>query len=316
MWVATATHRQDRTFLPPDEYCPLCPTEPGHAATEVPSQSYDIAVLENRFPSLSLPEPQAAIAGDDFFETAPARGVCEVVLYTQDHDETLSDLSREQIRKLIDVWTDRYVELSAMPDVRCVFIFENKGVEVGVTLHHPHGQIYAYPFVPPIIETEHRAFREYRAKTGKCLLCETLTRERAAEQRLVTQNHGFSAFVPFAARWPYEVHIVANRHAPSVADLTGEECDALAALLKDLLRAYDALFERPFPYVMAFHQKPVHHDTDDTYHFHVEFYPPLRSSEKLKYLAGSEIGAGMFINDTLPEQTAQTLRAALRKHSE
>ena len=313
MWVATATHRQERTFLPPDEYCPLCPTKPGHAPTEVPSESYDISVLENRFPSLSLPEPPAAITGDDFFETAPARGVCEVVLYTQEHDATLSDLSLERIRRLIDVWTDRYVELSAKPDVRCVFIFENRGVEVGVTLHHPHGQIYAYPFVPPIIATEDTAFRNFAAKMGNCLLCETLARERADGRRFVLQNQAFSAFVPFAARWPYEVHIVSNRHVTSVADLNGDECDALASLLKDLLQAYDALFERPFPYVMAFHQKPIHGEGDESFHFHIEFYPPLRSPDKLKYLAGSEIGAGMFINDTLPEQTAESLRSALSK---
>lgn len=310
-WVATATHRNARTFLPPAEFCPLCPTQPGGFESEVPAASYDIAVFENRFPSLSMPPPEPALETQGHFVVAPALGVCEVVLYTQSHDATLASLPFEQVRNLIDVWADRTRELGERKEIAYVYIFENKGEEMGVTLHHPHGQIYAYPFVPPVIATELEQFASYDDDHAACLLCDVRADEAEIAARVVASDEYFTAYVPFAARYPYEVHIVAVRHIGTLTDLTPAESDALAAMLLRVTRAYDRLFDRPFPYVMAMHQSPTD-SVQRQYHFHIEFYPPLRTENRLKFLAGSELGAGMFINDTLPEASAARMREAMR----
>lgn len=291
--------------MPPADRCPFCPVRPGAQPAEVPLEQYEIAVLQNRFPSFSIPPPPVTAPADRFFTVEPARGVCEVVLYSQDHHARLSQLPLAHVRNIVEVWTDRFNELRALPGIAAVYLFENNGAEVGVTLHHPHGQIYAYPFVPPVLAGEIEALALHEREHGRCLLCDLRDREAAGE-RLVYQNAAFTAFVPFAARWPYEVHLVSRRHAASLPDFDAAERDALADTLRRVLRAYDALFERPFPYVMAMHQDPVPH-------FHIELYPPLRSAERLKYLAGSELGAGTFIDDVLPEQSAAALRAALER---
>ena len=307
-WVATATHRQDRTFLPPDDFCPLCPTSKGGFPTEVPAPDYDIVVFENRFPSLkSLPE-ERAVASSDFYPVRPAQGVCEVVLYSPHHHSSLAQEPVEQIYKLILVWIDRFRELGALDFVKYVFIFENKGEAIGVTLHHPHGQIYAYPFVPPRIERELQQCEMHKQKTGKCLLCNVVSQEQDFARRIVTENDSFLAVIPFFARWPYETHIYSKRHFQAIDELTETEHRNLASLLKALLKAFDKLFDFSFPYMMVMHQRPVSDGNYDYYHFHIEFYPPLRTATKLKYLAGSETGAGMFINDSLPELKAAELR--------
>ena len=308
-WVATATHRQDRTFLPPADFCPLCPTKPGGFPTEIPESSYDIAVFENRFPSLSPNPPEPAIEGDDFYPVRPAFGECEVVVYTPNHSATLASEPVEQIYKLVQVWTDRFRDLSALEFVRYVFIFENKGEAIGVTLHHPHGQIYAYPFVPPRVLREIEQSRKHHAETGDCLLCDILKKEKSDERRIVVENESFAAYIPFFARYPYELHISAKRHLLDLTEFTGREQIDLAGILKQVLVAFDKLFNISFPYMMVLHQKPSDGENYDFYHFHIEFYPPLRTATKLKYLAGSETGAGMFINDTLAEEKAAELRA-------
>lgn len=308
-WLATATQRQDRTFLPPEGHCPLCPTKPGGFPTEVPADDYDIVVFENRFPSFrSLPE-QPTVADSDLFPVRPAQGVCEVVLYSPDHTSSLAQEPIEQIYKLVRVWIHRFAELGALDFVKFVFIFENKGEAIGVTLHHPHGQIYAYPFVPPRVATELAQCAHHHEGTGRCLLCDILQEERRDGRRLVAENDSFVAFIPFFARWPYETHIYSRRHFQALTDLTTAEQKDLAAMLKAVLVAFDKLFAMAFPYMMVMHQRPVDGDAYDYYHFHIEFYPPLRTAKKLKYLAGSETGAGMFINDTLPEEKAAELRA-------
>jgi UDPglucose--hexose-1-phosphate uridylyltransferase len=173
-WVAYATHRQDRTFLPPAEYCPLDPTKPGGFPTEVPRPSYDIVVFENKFPSLAPDAPEPEGEGSTLTPAAAGRGVCEVVLYSDDHNSTLATMPEGRIRNLVEVWADRYEELGALPFVEYVFVFENKGEAIGVTLHHPHGQIYAYPFVPPRPKKELEAARNHRRETGNCLHCDLL----------------------------------------------------------------------------------------------------------------------------------------------
>ena len=311
-WVAYATHRQDRTFLPPAEYCPLCPTEPGGFPTEVPRESYDIVVFENKFPSYAPDAPEPDEPGTVLTPTAPGRGVCEVVLYSEDHGATLAGMSEERIRNLVEVWADRYEELGARKEVEYVFIFENKGEAIGVTLHHPHGQIYGYPFVPPRPAKELGAARDHRGAHGSCLHCDLLAEEHADGRRVLYKGEHFTAFVPFYAHYPYEVHLYTRRCVPSMAELEAPEHRDLARVLKKLLTGYDALFGFSLPYMMVMHQAPTDgRDHGGVAHFHVEFYPPNRTAEKLKYLAGSETGAGAFIMDALPEDTAAELREAM-----
>lgn len=296
--VAYAIHRQDRTFLPTREHCPLDPTRPGGPETEIPVPAFEIAVFDNRFPAFTAP-----------------RGAAEVVVYTDDHDGSFATLAPARAEALMWVWRHRYLELGAREDVEYVFIFENRGVEVGVTLHHPHGQIYGYPFLPPVPALELAA----DARLGGCAPCALLAEELSDGSRLLHQNDEVVAYVPFAARWGYEVHVTMREHRASLAACSADELRLLAEALQAVVRGFDALFERPFPYVMAVHQAPTGGAVDRTPstagggHLHVEFYPPLRTAEKLKYLAGSEQGAGTFIGDILPEESATELREAIAR---
>jgi UDPglucose--hexose-1-phosphate uridylyltransferase len=303
--VVYAIHRQDRTFLPTRKHCPLCPTRPDGRAgadTEIPVPAFEIAVFDNRFPAFQAP-----------------RGAAEVVVYTDDHDASFGTLAPERAEALMWVWRHRYEELGARADVQYVFIFENRGVEVGVTLHHPHGQIYGYPFVPPVPMRELAA----DARLGGCAPCSLLAGELEDGRRVLHQNEAVVAYVPRAARWPYEAHVTMREHRASLLECDPQELRMLAGALQALVRGYDALFDRPFPYVMAIHQAPTTTRADGDPpalpagaaaaggHLHVEFYPPLRTAEKLKYPAGSEQGAGTFISDVLPEESAAELREAI-----
>jgi UDPglucose--hexose-1-phosphate uridylyltransferase len=307
--VIVSTGRQGRTFLPPQERCPLCPASDAFA-TEIPAEDFEIAVFENRFPSFRA--DAAAVEDDSAIERrAAAAGVCEVVVYTPDHDATLASLTPAHARHLVDVWTDRYAELSAVEDIRYVFIFENRGKEIGVTLTHPHGQIYAFPFVPPRVLQEQAAALLHERKRGSCLMCDVVAEEVAHGRRIVAEAPGFVAYVPFAARLPYEVHVAATGHRQSLLDLRDAERDGLASVLRDVQRAYDELWGVPMPYTMSMHQRATDGIERLGEHLHVEFMPPYRARDKLKYLAGVETGAGTFINDTSPEEKAGELKAAL-----
>jgi UDPglucose--hexose-1-phosphate uridylyltransferase len=308
-WVVTATHRQDRTFFPPPGFCPLCPTQPGGFPTEIPLEAYDIVVFENKFPSFRLPPPEPAVTDGDLFHVMPAEGVCEVVCYTSDHNATLAQCSVDQITKLVGVWRERYLDLGARPEVDYVFIFENKGEAIGVTLPHPHGQIYAFSYLPPKIERELSSANDHHRKTGRCLHCDVIAEERVDGRRIVAESEHFIAFVPFYARYPYELHVYAKGHLPSMAEFTPAQERDLARMLKALLQKFDNLWQMSFPYMMVMHQNPTDGQEHPGAHFHIEFYPPHRTKEKLKFLAGCESGAGTFINDTLPEDKAQELRA-------
>ncbi len=288
-WVTVAPWRQDRTHLPAAGDCPLCPTRPGAPATEISEPGYHIAVFENRFPPYS---------GE--------QGRCEVVCYTAEHDSSLAAQSVDHIRDLVAVWQERTAELGRLPGVRYVYVFENRGEAIGVTLSHPHGQIYAYPFLPPVVARELSLSAAHNRLTGRCLYCEVLAAESGGE-RTVSADANFIAFVPPFNRWPYEVHLAPRAHAGGLLDLTAAQADSLAAMLKDLLQRYDRLFDRPLPYVMAMHQRPPGRGHRQ-HHFRVEFYPPNRTADKLKHLAGSELGAGAFILDARSEDTARRLR--------
>ncbi len=308
-WVVTATHRQDRTFLPPAGYCPLCPTAEGGFPTEVAEPQYDFVVFENKFPSLKREPGEPAIEGNDLFPVKPSLGICEVILYSSNHTGTLAELPLQKMQQLVRVWKDRYEELGARPDIEYVFIFENKGEAIGVTIHHPHGQIYAFSYLPPRVERELVNEAAHHRKTGNCLHCDILKHELSDKKRIVAETDHFVAIIPFYARYPYEVHLYAKAHRSSMSDFSEIEQNDLASNLQILLKKYDGLWGFSMPYMMVMHQKPTDGGAWPGCHFHIEFYPPLRTPEKLKYLAGCESGAGTFVNDTLPEEKAAELRA-------
>jgi UDPglucose--hexose-1-phosphate uridylyltransferase len=315
-WVITATHRQERTFLPPDDFCPLCPTSPGAFPTEIPAQDYQIVVFENKFPSLRHPAPEPAVQGQELYAVRPADGICEVVCYTSRHAGTLTDAPLGELRNLVEVWTDRFQDLGSLDFIQYVLIFENKGKEIGVTITHPHGQIYAFPFIPPKAQRELESSRSHWEQTGRCLFCDVIAAEVQDGRRVVAENDSFIAVVPFFARLPYEVYVFAKRHCGSLPELTAAERSDFANVLKVVLLKYDNLWGISLPYMMIMHQTPTDGGDYRHYHFHVEFHPPNRTREKLKYLAGCETGAGSYINDTLPEETAQALREAEPKTTE
>jgi UDPglucose--hexose-1-phosphate uridylyltransferase len=304
-WVAYAGHRQDRTFLPPAEVNPLRPsTDPAHP-TEVPAGAYDVAVFENLFPTLT---GEAHDPPESIVDTRPGKGACEVVVFTQDPSATLGSLPLWHIELLFEVWADRYRELGARDDVTYVMPFENRGVEVGVTLHHPHGQIYAYPFVPPLAARELSQQRAYYETRGRGLLEDHIAAELGDGRRLLYRGERAVAFVPACARYSYEVWVAPERAAASCAELAPDEVRDLARALKTVLLKLDRLWDKPMPYIMVFHQAPTDGAPHPEAHLHIEIYPAYRMPGRLKYLAGSEIGAGVFTADTLPEQKAAELQ--------
>jgi UDPglucose--hexose-1-phosphate uridylyltransferase len=304
-WVTYAAYRQGRTFLPPPEYNPLAVTrDPAHP-TEVPAGEWDVAVFDNRFPSLGGPaaEPPSLIV-----PTAPASGKCEVVVFTKDAKASLGGLPLPHIELLMQVWGDRTQRLAARGDIAYVLPFENRGAEVGVTLHHPHGQIYAYPVVPPVPARMQQQASEHHAKTGTGLLHELIVEELRARERIVYEGRHAVAFVPVCARYPYEVWVAPIEPVEHFGRLGQAQRADLARALKTVLMKYDALWKRPFPYLMAWYQAPTDGQPHPESHLHAEFYPPYRTPERLKYLAGTEIAAGFFAMDALPEDKARELQ--------
>ncbi|MFJ3719144.1 galactose-1-phosphate uridylyltransferase [Streptomyces sp. NPDC090057] len=297
--VAVASHRQGRTYHPPADQCPLCPTR-DERLSEIPDSSYDVVVFENRFPSL---------AGDS--------GRCEVVCFTSDHDASFAGLTEDQARLVLDAWTDRTSELSHLPSVEQVFCFENRGAEIGVTLQHPHGQIYAYPFTTPRTALMLRSLAAHKEATGgQNLFDDVLARELAGE-RVVLEGEHWAAFVPYAAHWPYEVHLYPKRRVPDLLALDEAARTEFPQIYLELLRRFDRIFgegEPPTPYIAAWHQAPFgaleEFDgvTRDDFALHLELFTIRRTSGKLKFLAGSESGMNVFINDVPPEAAAERLR--------
>jgi UDPglucose--hexose-1-phosphate uridylyltransferase len=305
-WVAYASHRQERTFMPPPEYNPLAPTRDPQFPTELPQGNYDVAVFENRFPSMT---PHAHEAPPSIVETLPANGACEVVVFTQDPHASLGSLELSHLELLLQVWGDRTRVLSQHSHLQYVLPFENKGVEVGVTLHHPHGQIYAYPFVPPVPARMLECQESYYQQHQRGLLEDLIQQEIQDDQRILYQDEWAIAFVPVCARYPYEVWIAPIQPVATLMDLTADHCRSLARAMKTVTLKYDGLWNRPFPYLMAWFQAPIHREAQAQFHLHAEFYPPYRTHDRLKYLAGTELAAGMFANDALPEDKAKELQA-------
>ncbi|MCU1404499.1 MAG: galT [Glaciihabitans sp.] len=311
-WVSHAANRQNRVFLPPADQDPLAPASANNPS-EVPD-NYDVAVFENRSPSFgpALDGPGAPTSLADMQEIGIGRsftavGRCEVVCFSPQTEGSFGSLSETRARTVIEAWADRTAALSAMPGIQQVFPFENRGEQIGVTLQHPHGQIYSYPYVTP------RTTRllESIDRVGDDLFEQILTTERASE-RVVLEGKHWTAFVPFAARWPLEIHALPHRHFPDFAAMNTEERDELAGFYLTLLRGLDNLYDTPTPYIAAWHQAPVNVGRD-TVRLMLQITSPRRAETKLKYLAGSEAAMGAFIGDVLPEQSAAFVREGISR---
>ena len=307
-WTMSASNRQKRPHLPGD-WCPFCPGE----GKKVPAQ-FDVLKYDNDFPVLTqnpdAPDPVAT----DLYKTAENYGKCEVILYTSNHNQAIWELTTEHLVKLTNLWSDRFTELAKDPKIRYIYEFENRGREVGATIDHPHGQLYAFSFVPQKIELELINCQKHFMRTARCLVCDVNAEEAAFKKRVVIENEDFIAYIPFFTDYPYGVYIASKRHFGAFPEMRDSEKPRFAEILKGVAGAFDQLFNKPFPYMMCIHQTPVNSpdygDAGDYYHFHIEFYPPMRAADRLKFYAGSEMGAGAAANPLCVEETAENLREA------
>uniref|UniRef100_UPI003FEF82FC galactose-1-phosphate uridylyltransferase n=1 Tax=Candidatus Fimivicinus sp. TaxID=3056640 RepID=UPI003FEF82FC len=305
-WVMIASNRQNRPNMPKG-YCPFCPS-----FGNVPD--YEVLKYDNDFPALSQNPSEPDDVADDFFKVRPSYGKCEVILYSPGHTVTLPELSDKHMQKLVALWCERFEAMREDEKIKYVFPFENRGALVGVSMPHPHGQIYGYSYVPKKLELEAQSAREYYGQTGKCIFCDMLQHELAAEKRIVFRNEHFTVFLPFFCEYPYGVYIFPNRHVPYMTDLTEEERFALGVTIRDTVAMFDNLFDYQFPYMMCMHNAPVNSgDFDKDYHFHIEFFPPMRSADKQKFNASSETGAWAHCNPRAPEESSEEMRMAYRK---
>jgi UDPglucose--hexose-1-phosphate uridylyltransferase len=323
-WVIVAAHRQSRPWSgaevtaraprPPvfDPQCYLCPGNPRVSGKTNPSYTGTF-VFDNDHPCVGADAPHELAPPPGIYRSRPATGVARVVCYSPRHDVTLAELDVDGVDALLGTWQEQMRELADNPDVAFVLIFENKGEVVGVSNPHPHCQIYATNFTFKYIETELVAGRRHLDDTGRILFGDVIAAERQDGRRILSEKGSAIALVPYFARYAYEVYVAPVRSVPTIADLDETERRDLAGVLRDVVIRFDNLWRMPFPYVMALHQAPVKGDTRG-FHFHIEFHPPLRRPNLLKYLAGPEIGGGNFLSDTSPEEKAAELIAAGGPH--
>ena len=307
-WIAVAAHRHTRAFLPPSHQCPLCPTS-AENLSEIPD-NFDVAVFENKNPAFgalsngALVPDLAAIEKLPFGETRPAVGRCEVVVFSPKHEGSLGQMPVSRVQTVLEALADRTDELQRLPGVKQVFPFENRGQEIGVTLHHPHGQIYSYPYITPRTQKLMEM-----ASSNPSLFDEIFSFEKNSE-RVLIESDSFLAYVPFAARWPMEAHLLPSRHIANHAELTSDERAELAAVYSRLLRAFETVYETPSPYIAAWHQAPLSEGAKNL-RLQLQITSPRRAADKLKYLAGSESAMGAFIADIPAETIAGQLKQAL-----
>ena len=307
-WVAMAAHRQGRIFLPPKELCPLCPTT-GELQTEVPESDFEVVVFDNRSPSLRPPDGDFALpdlVGADTDEGVAA-GKCEVICFTADHGGAFKSLSAQRVRTLLEAWIDRTRELSELPYIAHIAPFENRGEEIGVTLAHPHGQIYAYSYLPPRVAKMLEVARAHHAKTGRVLFDDVVARELRDEVRVITRNEHWLAYTPYASRYPFEIHIAPLQPVADLTELTPAARDSFPAIAIEIMQRLDGVFGVDMAYIAAWHQAPVRTGRD-ILRLHWQITSVRRAPGKLKYLAGSESAVGAFIMDMKPEQSAQQLK--------
>ena len=308
-WIAISAHRQNRVFLPPKELCPLCPTTSSELLTEIPESNFEVVVFDNKSPSLRPPLADYALpdyAGPDT-DMGQAIGKCEVIVFNSDHGQSFAELSESQVRTLLEAWRDRTAELSKERFIRHIAPFENRGEEIGVTLHHPHGQIYAYSYLPPRVEKMLSSAERYQNEFGKVLFDEILKKELSDKSRIVTQNEHWVAYVPYAARYPFEIHLAPLKPVADLTELSNEQCNSYPPIALEVMKRLDGVFGIPMAYIAAWHQAPVR-EGRDLLRLHWQITSVRRAPGKLKYLAGSESAMGAFIMDVTPEQSAAQLR--------
>lgn len=303
-WVMINSARQGRPQMPKD-WCPFCP-----GSGKVPDD-YEVYKYDNDFPALSQNPPVPDDVANDFFKVSENYGKCEVILYSPGHTTTLPELTDEHVGKLVNLWCERFEALSADEKIKYVFIFENRGELVGVTMPHPHGQIYGYPFIPKKIELEVDSAKEYYDEHKSCIFCDMLKAEKDFGKRIIFENEHFTVFLPFFTEYPYGVYIMSKNHKQNIAQFSAEERVSLAKILRETVGTLDSLFDYKFPYMMCMHNAPVNSDDySKDFHFHIEFFPPMRSADRQKFNASSETGVWAHCNPRCPEETAQELREA------
>ena len=305
-WVMIASHRQNRPQMPKD-WCPFCP-----GSGQVPDH-FDVLKYDNDFPALSQTPPVPDNVKTDFYKTAPSYGKCEVILYSPEHTVTLPELPVDHVVKLVNLWEERYVELTKDENIKFIFIFENRGEVVGVTMPHPHGQIYGYSFIPKKIALEMENSKKYMDETGNCMFCDMLKDEMKYGERVIIENDDFVAFLPFFTEYPYGMYIMSKKHKQSIDQFDEKEKRNLAIIIREVAGTLDSLFDYKFPYMMCMQNAPVNCGDVSNFHFQIQFFPPMRSKDKQKFNASSETGAWAHCNPTCPEEKAVELREAYKK---
>lgn len=319
-WVAYAAHRMNRTFMPPANENPLAPTKPGQLPTEIPADDYNVVVFQNRFPSLNfnidpVDYPEPYVDGNDLYPQAPAKGRCEVVCFTPEPTKSFRELGYTRARTVVEAWAHRTKALSELPGVKLVFPFENRGEEIGVTLQHPHGQIYAYPYLPARAQQVTNQAKAYYEKTGGNLFTSIIEAEKESGRRVLVEGKHFLVFVPAVAAWPVEVMMMAKREdAYDFSVLTDEEKEELTHLYLKLLNLMDRFFDGVdrTPYISAWNQAPIGEDRPHG-RLYLQLFSIMRSAGRLKFLAGSESGMAGWISDTTPERIADRFRELMEK---
>lgn len=301
-FTIVAANRQNRPHLPKD-YCPFCPS-----FGKVPE--YDVMIYPNDFPALS--QNSSEVESHSFFWKKEAYGACEVILYSPEHDKRFCQLSVNQICKIVDLWKERFNYYKNDHRIKYIFPFENNGEEVGVTIHHPHGQLYAYSWIPLKIKTELDNCLKFYQISQKPLIQFWIEKEIEEKSRIIYENDDFVALIPFFTDFPFGVHIIDKNLTPNIGEMSEYQLKKLSLALKYVTLAFDKIFEKAFPYMLCVHQTPVNDDFYDEapkyYSFHIEFYPPLREKDKIKWYASSEMGAGAATNTVLVEDTAQIMK--------
>ena len=324
-WVIVAAHRQGRPWqgeivsatretapaYEPD--CYLCPGNTRVSGERNPPYKATY-VFDNDLPCVGPDAPSDISSPPPPYRSQRATGVARVICYSPMHNLTLAEMERGDIERVVEVWQAQTLDLGARREVRHVLVFENKGDVTGVSNPHPHGQVYATGFVFKTIETELGASRRYLQENGRGLFADVIAAEQKDGRRVLYEDEHSIAFVPYFARYAYEVYVAPKRAVPHISGLTGAECVSLAAALHAVTLKFDNLWRMPFPYVMPLHQALSDGGDYRAFHFFIAFHPPLRRPQVLKYLAGPEIGGGNFLSDTAPEQTAAQLRSVPALH--
>jgi UDPglucose--hexose-1-phosphate uridylyltransferase len=312
-WNGAIIENAEQKLPEHDPKCYLCPGVK-RASGKINPDYKETFVFDNDFASFALSAPEIDY-NKGIYKANSALGICRVVCFSPKHNTLLSEMSFNELEKVVRVWKEEFINISKNRSIKNILIFENKGKVIGVSNPHPHGQIYATGFIPKILMQEVRSSSQYFNENKTCLFCEILKIEKQKGTRIIIENESFTAFVPYFARYSYEVNIFSKRHFPKIDEMNEKEIIDLADILKKLLCKYDNLYKMNFPNMLMMHNAPVNgEDHNDHYHFHIEFYPPLRAPDKLKYLAGFESGGGNIINPTDPDFAAEQLRNASHIH--